>query len=131
MDFLDFDDINEYVEMFCIDKEKFLTSVKNLETILLAVESVFRELPVDNRVKIHFPDNLTLKYSVRDWDDELNFRVLMKDVFHVINEKNDLSVETVSAQNVQHFRFFNNNFEIKYDSPEYFDDPVGTILGVN
>jgi hypothetical protein len=131
MELSQYDDIKQYHDMFCVNGDNLMKSVENLETILLSVESVFESLPIDSKIKIHFPDFLTLKYSVKDWDDQLNFRVLIKDVLHVIQDKNDLNIDTISAQTVDYFRFFNSDYEVKFDSPRYFNDPVEYILGVD
>lgn len=126
----DAEDVQRYREMFCIQEDKFDESIKNLESILISVDEIFRKQPIEDDIKIHFPDQLTMKYRHQDWDGELNFRVVMKDIFHAIIDENQLNVDTISAQSTKQLRFFNNDFEVFVDVPEFFNDPIGNVLGV-
>lgn len=123
-------DVEDYRDMFCIQEDEFIESIENLEDILIAVDEIFSSQPVENKIKVHFPDNLTMKYRHQDWDGELNFRVVMKDIFHAIIDEHDLDIDTISAQSTKQLRFFNNEYEVLVDVPEFFDDPLGNVLGV-
>lgn len=123
--------IKEYQDLFCIDNESFKESINNLENIMVNVSDIFEYRDFEEGIKIHFPDELTLKYTTKDWNDELNLRVLMKKIIHCIAKENDIDIETISAQPIIKFKFFNSDFSVSSKVPEYFDNPLDYIIGVD
>jgi hypothetical protein len=123
------DYFKEQLEKDCVDKDKLYTTVENLREIMNTI-SELRPFFEDG-IKIHFPDSLTIKYDNEDLNEPINFRVFMRKMIQEIISHDDLPMTTISPQSKTHFRFFTKDFEVKVSCPEYLNDPIGNILGVN
>lgn len=126
---LETDELSEYTELECINDNNLLETAENLRRIMNSVSNLddFFEDPI----KIHFPDNLTMKYNNKNLDEPINFRVLVRKLLKRIIEFDDLPMSTISAQSNLKFRFFTKDYELLVDPPKHLKNPIGSIAGID